>query len=51
MPNLKRRIELLEGLRLNENFTDLTDEELAALIEELTAQISASGVKVDPSEE
>lgn len=51
MPNLKRRIELLEGLRHNVKLDGLTDEESTALVDELVARISASGVKVDTPEE
>ena len=40
MPNLKRRIELLEGLRLNENFSALTVRELDAQIAKLEAEIA-----------
>ena len=44
MQSLKRRIELLEWLKLNANLSALTDEEL-------TARIAALGVKVDTPEE
>lgn len=40
MPNLKRRIELLEGLTLNADLAALTDEELTARIAALEAELA-----------